>query len=57
MKPGRELDALVAEKVMGTTKPVESYGEYYFDLVSHSLVPRYSTDIVARGKWWRKWRE
>src|ERR1700680_3356607 len=46
MKAGRKLDALIAEKVMGK-KPVESYGEFYFDFCSHERIPGYSTDISA----------
>lgn len=40
MKPGRELDALVAEKVMGRTKP-----EHF--VPKNVWLPHYSTDIAA----------
>lgn len=53
MKPGRELDALVAEKVMGLPKPYETRpgGDWVYN-VQDSFVPvrtlkRYSTDISA----------
>lgn len=44
MKPGRELDALVAEKVMGWTEVCGYEGEYkgYW-----KILPKYSTDIAA----------
>lgn len=51
MKPGRELDALVAEKVMGLT--VRSEGRYHvgpcFSEEGHheDIVPYYSTGIAA----------
>lgn len=52
MEAGRELDALVAEKVMGLT-PVEWSGWegdlslVYGDQETGGIVPRYSTDIGA----------
>ncbi len=45
MKPGRELDALVAEKVMGY-ETVYSGANYYVER-TYSPVPLYSTDISA----------
>jgi len=42
MEPGRELDALVAEKVMGWTHYREEWGGVVPDSISH-----YSTDISA----------
>lgn len=55
MKPGRELDALIAEKVMG--RPTERYaGAVVFSVDPNSIqgvypldyiVPHYSTDIAA----------
>ena len=46
MKPGRELDALVAEKVMGFTPAVGPSGTRY-GFVGGSHLPAYSTDIAA----------
>lgn len=59
MKPGRELDALVAKKVMGWTKHRRAAGEdvdYSFNWVPPEFrgdvaywrpLPRYSEDIAA----------
>lgn len=57
MKPGRELDALVAEKVMGWTKLLTPEGEQIFDYwrspepymrnCTSDDIPQYSTDIAA----------
>lgn len=58
MKPGRELDALVAEKVMGWNRDHEKRKlSYYYgdDLYAQDLItkltdveiPSYSTDIAA----------
>lgn len=50
MNSGRELDALVAEKVMGLSydRPqAEKYGMYYTDTLSQVEVKCYSTDIAA----------
>ena len=50
---GRELDALVAEKVMGADIELHRYDDYDTDYVFKSpghpkcLVPRFSTDIAA----------
>lgn len=47
MKPGRELDALVAEKVMGlTSSEVEIHRQFWLDGCFSNL-PHYSTDIAA----------
>lgn len=52
MKPGRELDALVAEHVMGWKRAVQPHPELpeitLYDLYnSHVPMPHYSTDIAA----------
>lgn len=61
LKPGPEMDAMIAEKVMGLTSTGEksNYGERFKtkwpqgDIIhlsmdyAESLVPRYSTDIAA----------
>lgn len=62
MKPGCELDALVAEKVMGWTSSVVPFGEHKMPLIGNpklqdnehyllaanvSPYPPYSTDISA----------
>lgn len=47
MKPGIELDALVAEKVMGWTEKRLDHNKYLFEACGLSSVPRYSTDIAA----------
>ncbi len=52
----RKLDALVAEKVMDR-KPVESHGQYFWDYVSHTEIPRYSTDIAAAWEVVAKFQE
>lgn len=52
MKPGSELDLLVAEKVMGLS-PYKSFGDYRYEHNSNlrdSILPRYSTDIAAAWK-------
>jgi hypothetical protein len=49
MKPGRELDALIAEKVMGKKLPI-SVGWWTCDKLpegSIEICPFYSTDIAA----------
>jgi hypothetical protein len=46
MEPGRELDALVAEKVMGWTKVGENAWEAP-NIKGYPLLPRYSTDIAT----------
>lgn len=50
MKSGRDLDALMAEKVMGWTD-VNLNGSgippHFKHLTSHELYPNYSTDIAA----------
>lgn len=43
MKPGRELDALIAEKVMGWEDNMRG-------LMAYAIVPNYSTDIAAAWK-------
>ncbi len=43
MKPGRELDSLVAEKVMGYT----TYGQFRDKDGVRVMIDRYSTDIAA----------
>lgn len=52
MKPGRELDALIAEKVMGLATAEEDSDENWVPVG----VPGYSTDIAAAwevvGKLW-----
>ena len=61
LNPGRELDALVAEKVMGWKpymfpNPIHGFGqpsELLMDAESAielDLIPRYSTDIAAAWK-------
>lgn len=57
MKPGRELDALVAEKVMGWTPYQEDIPDPFTEGTytswdddkgrSHMIPPNYSTDIAA----------
>jgi len=52
LEAGRELDALVAEKVMGITV-IRSCGEYLFvnpPILTPETVHRYSTDISAAWK-------
>lgn len=57
MKPGRELDALIAEKIMGWTKNItlDFYPTYYpsrpaqMNILGH-IIPSYSTDIAAAWK-------
>lgn len=48
MKPGRELDALIAEKVMGIKNPTPQQNS--FGLQVHEEIPRYSTDIALAWK-------
>lgn len=53
MKPGRELDALVAEKVMGFTKDEIGIWKQHEIGDGHlfsTLLPEYSTDIAAAWK-------
>lgn len=51
MKPGRELDALVAEKVMGWRPGPDTWEEGpTFSLVLHSYGWSPSTDIAAAAK-------
>jgi len=45
--PGNELDALVAEKVMGYKITTGSTGEKYLDGFSISKIPSYSEKISA----------
>jgi len=50
MQAGRELDALVAEKVMGLTydrSQAETYGQYYTNVLNQTEVKNYSTDILS----------
>lgn len=48
MQPGRELDALVAEKVMGLTNFYWLSGErFYGPEYQHNRLSDYSTDISA----------
>jgi hypothetical protein len=47
VKPGRELDALVAEKVMGIEVDRAPWGELYVGKEGYDVVPAYSTDIAA----------
>jgi hypothetical protein len=49
MKPGRELDVLVAEKVMGVKNPPETeLSDGYVVTMDVYLIPKpYSTDIAA----------
>jgi len=54
----REIDALIAEKVMGEVVyqgSMAPYGGMYLKgkEVSHVEVPFYSTDIAAAGRLWR----
>lgn len=47
---GRELDALVAEKVMDDPVDRQIVDEHGFEIIlcrSHLVLPRYSTDIAA----------
>jgi hypothetical protein len=51
---GAELDAMVAEKVMGWVRTPNQYGDYWHDGNhlyvgggSHNPLPHYSTDIAA----------
>lgn len=46
MKPGRDLDALVAEKVMGLKGPLANFW-YETENGMHACLPAYSTDIAA----------
>lgn len=58
MKPGRELDTLVAEKVMGMTRQGTNSlnGEAWFRIagIEHTsrTAPSYSTDISAAWEVW-----
>lgn len=46
MKPGREMDALIAEKVMGWSQTPEGF--YEMDSVGRmTILPKFSTDIAA----------
>ena len=48
MSPGRELDALVAEKVMGGRRMRTTDARYYWNgLNTNGELPAYSTDIAA----------
>lgn len=48
MKPGRELDALIAENVMGLTKPKEDLPSWQHEYSGTKPFPLpYSTDIAA----------
>lgn len=49
MEPGRELDALVAEKVMGLEITKIANGHMWFrdGVTLRSPIPHYSTDIAA----------
>lgn len=52
MKPSRELDALVAEKVMGISKEqinewLKRHGEYSYSFNEVHKFPYYSTDIAS----------
>lgn len=52
MKAGRELDALIAEKVIGTpSKDIQEWTECYnhnsWYIQRFDLLPRYSTDMTA----------
>lgn len=66
MKPGRGLDALVAEKVMGLEKHTAAYPEDYDERVlwfgdpprvKAYYVPFYSTDITAAWVAWEHDRQ
>lgn len=61
MKPGRELDLLVAEKVMGFIARKTSAGESYFEDKEGTLpgyyIPHYSTQISAAWEVVEKMKE
>jgi hypothetical protein len=46
-KPGRELDALIAEKVMGKVDDAASLRLALEEGMEYGAVPRYSADIAA----------
>jgi hypothetical protein len=55
MKPGRELDALIAEKVMGIKHPITIHRDktaYQWGSATDEweFLPEYSTDIAAAWK-------
>ena len=45
-KPGREFDALVAERVMGWPKAYDAEADVWYSITADEI-PRYSTDIAA----------
>jgi hypothetical protein len=47
MKPGNDLDSLVAEKIIGYKITTGHTGEKYLDGFSISKIPSYSKDISA----------
>lgn len=47
LNPGRNLDVLVAKKVMGAMTPDYSFGNAEVKSLYVDQVPRYSTDIAA----------
>lgn len=60
MKPGRELDALVAEKVMGEKNVCHELGVIKNDLGLKFEIPFYSTDVAAAWEivdWWLRENE